>query len=215
MEKPNDEGRGVEALQEAESRQFALNFAHGASGDAISDRRRDEERSAGQVPASERPVVEEHDSERPDAVEEQRPRAPRRRRDMWESTRGRLAVVPLAVLKDADDGGRLDRVSLLLAVLLFFSPWMMGFTDLTIVTQAAWISALVVAIVSAAATLHFSEWEEWVNFLAGVWIIATPWILHFHKFGNAVAAFISIGVIITTIALSELWEAHHPGYKPI
>jgi hypothetical protein len=120
-----------------------------------------------------------------------------------------------AVLKGADDGGRLDRVNLMLAVLLFISPWMMGYMDLTIATQAAWISALVVAVVSAAATLHFSEWEEWVNFLAGVWIIAAPWILHFHRFGDAVAAFIGIGMIITTIAMSELWEAHRPGYKPV
>ncbi len=120
-----------------------------------------------------------------------------------------------AVLKDADHGGRLDRVSLSLAALLFFSPWMMGYRDLPIATQAAWISALVVAIVSAAATLHFSEWEEWVNFLAGGWIVAAPWILQFHNFGNAVAAFICIGMIVTTIALSELWEANHPGHKPI
>jgi hypothetical protein len=126
-----------------------------------------------------------------------------------------MAVVHLAVLKDADDGGRLDRVNLTLAVLLFISPWMMGYTDLTIATQAAWISALVVAIVSAAATLHFSEWEEGLNFLAGVWIIAAPWTLHFHKFGDAVAAFTCIGVIITTIAMSELWGAHHPDDKPI
>ena len=124
-------------------------------------------------------------------------------------------MVHLAVLKDADDGGRLDRVNLTLAVLLFISPWMMAYTDLTIATQAAWISALVVAIVSAAATLHFSEWEEWLNFLAGVWIIAAPWTLHFHKFCDAVAAFTCIGVIITTIAMSELWGAHHPDDKPI
>ncbi len=134
---------------------------------------------------------------------------------MWESIRGRMAVVHLAVLKDVDEG-RLDRVNLTLAALLFVSPWMMGYTDLTIAAQAAWISALVVAIVSAAATtLHFSEWEEWVNFLAGAWIIAAPWILHFHEFGDAVAGFVCIGMIITTIALSELWEVHHPGHKPI
>src|SRR5271165_2409779 len=120
-----------------------------------------------------------------------------------------------AVSKDVDDAGRLDRVSLSLAVLLFFSPWIMGYTDLALATQAAWIGALVVAIVSAAATFHFSEWEEWVNFLAGVLIVATPWVLHFQRYGDAVAAFACIGVMITTIALSELWEAHHPGYRPI
>jgi hypothetical protein len=117
--------------------------------------------------------------------------------------------------RDADDEGRLDRVSLTLAALLFISPWLMGYTDLTIATKAAWISAIIVAIVSAAATLHFSEWEEWVNFLAGVWIVAAPWILHFHRFGDADAAFICIGMIIMMIALSELWEAHRPAYEPI
>jgi hypothetical protein len=44
-----------------------------------------------------------------------------RRGAVWEPIIGRMAVVHLAVLKDADDGGRLDRVNLTLAVLLLGS----------------------------------------------------------------------------------------------
>src|SRR5208283_1100485 len=60
MLKPNDEGRGVEALQEAESRQFVPLAADEAFGVDLLDSPRAEDRFAGQRPtALERPVVEE------------------------------------------------------------------------------------------------------------------------------------------------------------
>jgi hypothetical protein len=118
-------------------------------------------------------------------------------------------VVHLAIPKTADDQGRLDRVSLCLSGLLFVSPWLMGYIDVASAAKAAWVSAIVIALASLAATLHFAEWEEWVNFFAGVWLVSAPWILKFHRDGDAVGAFVGIGFIVTTIAVSEIWDAHH------
>jgi hypothetical protein len=125
----------------------------------------------------------------------------------------KLQVVHLAMPKTADDHGRLDRVSLSLSALLFVSPWLMGYMDISLAAKAAWISAIVIALASLAATFHFSEWEEWVNLFAGLWLVAAPWILGFHRAGDAVGAFVGIGVIVTMISLSELWEEHHPGHQ--
>ncbi len=124
-------------------------------------------------------------------------------------------MVHLALPKHLDENGRLDRVSLTLSAVLFLSPWLMGYSDLALPATTAWVSAIVVALVSLAATLHFAEWEEWLNLLAGGWLIAAPWALHFQRDGDVVAPFTACGVIIVTIALSELWDARHPGEKPL
>ena len=124
-------------------------------------------------------------------------------------------MVHLALPKHLDENGRLDRVSLTLSAVLFLSPWLMGYSDMGLAAKTAWISAIVVAILSLAATLHFREWEEWLNLLAGAWLVAAPWVLNFQRDGDAVAAFTACGVIIVTIALSEIWDAHHPGEKPL
>ncbi len=122
-------------------------------------------------------------------------------------------MVHFAIPNKLDDEGRLDRVSLALAAVLFVSPWALGYTDFPLAAKTAWISAIIIALVSALATLHFSEWEEWVNLAAGVWLIAAPWLLQFRVAGDAVGAFTGIGVIIATIALAELWDEHHPGHQ--
>ena len=125
-------------------------------------------------------------------------------------------MVHFAISNKLDDEGRLDRISLTLAAVLFLSPWALGYADIPIAARTAWISAIVIALVSALATQHFSEWEEWVNLAAGAWLIAAPWLLKFHIAGDAVGAFTGIGAIIATIAVAELWDEHHhaPATRP-
>jgi hypothetical protein len=38
---------------------------------------------------------------------------------------------------------------------------------LAVTAWTAWISAIVIAIFSLAATIHFAEWEEWVALVGG------------------------------------------------
>jgi hypothetical protein len=119
------------------------------------------------------------------------------------------------VIPGSDGSGRLDRVSLALAALLFLSPWALGFSDIPIAALSAWVSAIVIALVSALATQHFSEWEEWVNLAAGLWLAAAPWVLKFPIAGNAVGVFTGIGAIVSTIAVSEIWAARQPNHNDV
>jgi hypothetical protein len=119
-------------------------------------------------------------------------------------------LVHFAIPNKLDDEGRLDRISLALAAVLFVSPWALGYADIPTAARTAWISAIVIALVSALATLHFSEWEEWANLLGGLWLIGAPWLLEFPVANSALGAFTGIGAIIATIAVAELWDEHHP-----
>ncbi len=120
-----------------------------------------------------------------------------------------MADITLSNASDSD--GRLDRVTLTLSLLLFLSPWAMGYSDVPTACATAWISAVVIAVFSAAATLRFAEWEEWVNLVAGLWLLAAPWILGFHRDGDSVGAFVGIGVLIVAISASEIFELRQKG----
>jgi hypothetical protein len=124
-----------------------------------------------------------------------------------------VKLVQFAIFSKTDDSDRLDRVSLTLAAVLFLSPWALGFSDIAMAARTAWVGGILLALVSALATRHFSEWEEWVNLAVGVGLIAAPWVLKFRSAGDAVGVFTGVGIIIATIALAEIWGEHHRGEK--
>jgi hypothetical protein len=119
-------------------------------------------------------------------------------------------MVHLAIQDTPAQQQRLDLVTLTLAALLFISPWLMNYADYAIAAQTAWIASAVVAFFSIIATIHFAKWEEWINFLCGIGLLAAPWVLHFNRDGDAVAAFVGIGAFIVAVTGSELWCEDHP-----
>ncbi len=104
---------------------------------------------------------------------------------------------------------RLDLAILGLALLLFVSPWLLDYSGLVIAAATAWISAIVIAVATVAATIHFSEWEEWVNLAVSGWLIIAPWVLDFRYLNSAAAAFVGIGCFIFAISVSDLWGLYH------
>lgn len=107
--------------------------------------------------------------------------------------------------------GQLNRVNLCLSLVLMVSPWALSYTDVPLAAHTAWISAIVIAVISAAATLHFAEWEEWINLFAGLWLIAAPWLLGFERNGESIGAFTAIGLLVFAISATDLFERHVPG----
>jgi len=69
-----------------------------------------------------------------------------------------------------------DLANLVLGAVLFLSPWVLGFAA-GAQSQNAWITGIVIAVLSIAALAAFAEWEEWLNLVAGLWAIAAPWVL--------------------------------------
>ena len=60
------------------------------------------------------------------------------------------------------------------------------------------------ALFSFAALIVFREWEEWINFILGMWISASPWILGFQH-AEAMRINLVVGILIAYLALLELW----------
>ena len=57
---------------------------------------------------------------------------------------------------------------------------------------------------SLAALLAYAPWEEWLNLLAGVWAIVSPWVLGFTGNGTATTVLVIVGILVVICAVIEL-----------
>jgi SPW repeat len=97
----------------------------------------------------------------------------------------------------------LDLYNLLLAAVLFGAPWFFAHASRTAELDLL-ISAAAIIILSLAAMIAFSAWEEWVNIALGLWLVVSPWILGFTH-TRAMHFSIGIGVAITFLAALDVW----------
>jgi len=75
-------------------------------------------------------------------------------------------------------------------------------------------SGLMVAVFSVAAMLRFTKWEEWINIVAGFWLIASPWLIDYTALLGSTATLpaaanhLGVGLFIIILSLWELnlWE---------
>ena len=114
---------------------------------------------------------------------------------LWEGFRGRLV-----------ERKTLRCWELLLGMILFFSPWLFGLS-----AGAQWQTAstvgIFIAVLSVAALAAFAIWEEWLNLIVGLWLIASPWLLGFQD-SSAMAVDVSIGAVVAILAALEVWLTH-------
>lgn len=97
----------------------------------------------------------------------------------------------------------LDLYNLLLAVILFGAPWFFAHASRTANLDLRLSSAAII-ILSLAAMIAFSAWEEWINLALALWLVVSPWILGFAH-TPAMHFSISIGVVITFLTALDLW----------
>ena len=98
-----------------------------------------------------------------------------------------------------------DWINLVLAVCLFISPWVVGFLVETNPTLNAWIVGVVLAILALATLSVFAEWEEWANFVLGLWLIASPWVLGFATNTDAMWTHVILGVLVAAVSAWAIW----------
>jgi SPW repeat-containing protein len=103
-----------------------------------------------------------------------------------------------------------DLYNVILGAFLFVSPWLFAY-GYEPAREDAFASGTLLALASLAAIAAFREWEEWVNLAIGLWVLASPFVLHFpHKSGMHVA--IAVGAVVTYLTLLELWLIRNPGW---
>ncbi len=67
----------------------------------------------------------------------------------------------------------LDVYNCILASFLFVSPWLFRYASFDARIDI-WASGAVIALVSLVSLVAFSGWQEWLNLLLGIWLVASP-----------------------------------------
>jgi SPW repeat len=105
----------------------------------------------------------------------------------------------------------LDLYNLLLAVVLFASPWFFAHASRTAGLDL-WLSSAAIIILSIAAMIAYSTWEEWINLALGLWLVASPYMLGFAH-TRAMHFSIGIGSAIAFFAGLELWLRYEAAHR--
>ena len=100
--------------------------------------------------------------------------------------------------------------NLICGVLLFISPWALGFVGDMTAARTAWIGGVVIAVMGVAALVQFAEWEDWIALIVGVLMIIAPWVLGFAAMTYAAGTFVVLGLIVAIVSFWEIWMVHHP-----
>ena len=104
-----------------------------------------------------------------------------------------------------------DWINLVLAVVLFVSPWIMGFAAETAPAWNAWIAAIVLGVLAVATLAVFAQWEEWANLVVGLWLIVSPLLLGFAANANAMWTHVVLGALVVVVSAWAVWdERQHP-----
>jgi len=96
-----------------------------------------------------------------------------------------------------------DVANLVLGAFLFFSPWIFGF-DAGKVSETAFVSGIVIAVLAIAALAAFAVWEEWLNLIVGLWVLISPWVLGFQG-TTAMTVHVIVGAAVAILAAIEIW----------
>lgn len=100
-----------------------------------------------------------------------------------------------------------DWVGLVLGVLMFLSPWLVGFSAEVYAASSAWaLGAATVVLFAIALFKPEHQWEEWGNLALAVLLILAPFALGFAAVAGAAYAHWILGVLIGIDAIWALYD---------
>ncbi len=110
-----------------------------------------------------------------------------------------------------------DLLNVMLAIWLFFSPWVLQFGGHASAEQPAvgmagaqaaaanaWVLGAIVFLVSVSALSRMELWQEGASLVLGVWIFIAPWVLGFSGLHAASFDHWIVGALIFAISASSL-----------
>lgn len=103
-----------------------------------------------------------------------------------------------------------DWATLIAGIWFAISPWLLGHSDAgSVVLLNAVIVGGAIALFSAGALARPQTWEEVVDFLIGIWAIASPWVLGYSGIRSLATNAVVVGLIVAVLALWTAAERSH------
>jgi hypothetical protein len=95
-----------------------------------------------------------------------------------------------------------DGINAVLGLYMFASPSILKFAVAgSPAMRAAWILGLAIVVFAAIAMYMPKAWEEALNILLGVCLIASPWVLGYSDQGTPTRNAVIVGLFVTGLAV--------------
>lgn len=112
-----------------------------------------------------------------------------------------------------------DLLIALLGAWLIASSWILDFSAPVAESAAGApatadfvLSGLVALGLGGIALMAYRKWEEWLAIALGLWLVASPWVLHFASVPNARWNALFNGLLIVVAAGWNLMEERQAGH---
>jgi len=100
-----------------------------------------------------------------------------------------------------------DRAGLVLGILLFLAPWVVGFAGVAAAAWSAWVIGVATVVFFAIALGKPQQWEEWVNLVLAVVLLLAPFALGFTGVAGAAWTHWILAILIGGDAIWALAQA--------
>ena len=98
-----------------------------------------------------------------------------------------------------------DWVGMALGVLIGLSPWIAGQSEQVPMLNAIVVGAMVLML-AEMELVDLHRWEESLELLCGLWLIASPFVFGYAGAGALATWHFTLGGIVVLLAAIELWQ---------
>jgi hypothetical protein len=99
-----------------------------------------------------------------------------------------------------------DWCSMGLGVVILLSPAIAQIVDLSFSTLNAVLVGIVVIFLGWQELIILETWEEWCEFIVGLWLVVSPWVFGYNHLGLPTAMHVALGVLVSVLAVFEIWQ---------
>jgi hypothetical protein len=97
-----------------------------------------------------------------------------------------------------------DPLNLVLGLWMIVSPWVLAYQAESAATTNAVVLGVLIAVLAALELFNVAAWEEWTNFVLGIWLAVSPWLLGFSATTAAMANALVVGIVVAALAIWAL-----------
>lgn len=112
-----------------------------------------------------------------------------------------------------------DWMGVALGAILLASPWVLGYSADTAATMNALVMGVILVLEEMLELGMHETAEEWIDLVAGAWLVASPFVLGFAAVTPAAACAIVVGLLTVAFAVAAMssldekvghwWKEHH------
>jgi hypothetical protein len=102
-----------------------------------------------------------------------------------------------------------DWAGIAVGLWMLASPWVLGYTDHNAATMNALLLGTVLIVVELLNLDQHQSAEEWIDIAAGLWLLASPFVVGFTSTSTATLNALAVGaltILLAVLALSPLDE---------